>query len=78
VSTDTGTGGEPRKKHRHDLGHEDHGPVYAAGTTRAIQSILGLWILLTAGIVIWAIAEAGRGPERPRPTAAQPAASTPH
>ena len=44
MSTDAGN--EPRKKHRHDLGQEDHGPVVAEGTTRAIQFI-GLWIVLT-------------------------------
>ena len=36
-----------RKKHRHDLGHEDHGPKLAEGTTRGIQILLGLWIALT-------------------------------
>jgi hypothetical protein len=68
VSTDTG--GEPRKKHRHDLGHEDHGPVYATGTTRAIQSLLGLWILLTFAAVIWALIEGGRGETPTRPETA--------
>ena len=49
------------KKHRHDLGHEDHGPKIAAGTTRAIQAILGTWIAITLFLVIWAIVEGGRG-----------------
>ena len=49
------------KKHRHDLGEEDHGPVYAAGTTRAIQAILATWIGITVVLVIWAIVEGGRG-----------------
>jgi hypothetical protein len=52
---------EPRRKHRHDLGHEDHGPVMAAGTTRAIQTILGLWVLLTFALIAWAVIEGGRG-----------------
>ncbi len=58
MSTDTGS--EPRKKHRHDLGHEDHGPIIAVGTTRAIQTVLGLWILLTFLLVGWAMVDAGR------------------
>jgi hypothetical protein len=52
---------EPRKKHRHDLGQEDHGPVVAAGTTRGIQVVLGMWIAITFVLVIWALLEAGRG-----------------
>jgi hypothetical protein len=59
VSTDAGN--EPRKKHRHDLGQEDHGPVVAAGTTRAIQFILGLWIILTFVLLTWALVAGGRG-----------------
>lgn len=52
--------GTQRKKHRHDLGHEDHGPKLAAGTTRAIQILLGLWIALTLGLVIYALVDASR------------------
>jgi hypothetical protein len=44
--------GTPRRKHRHDLGHEDHGAKLAAGTTRAIQALLGLWIALTLALVV--------------------------
>lgn len=55
------TDAEPRKKHRHDLGHEDHGPAIAAGTTRAVQTILGMWISVTFLLVLWAVLEAGRG-----------------
>jgi hypothetical protein len=47
--------GTPRRKHRHDLGHEDHGPKLAAGTTRAIQLLLGLWIALTLALVVHAV-----------------------
>ena len=74
MSTDTGN--EPRKKHRHDLGQEDHGPIVSVGTTRAIQSILGLWILLTFSLVGWAMIDAGRtaGSEAPRPAPADRAA----
>lgn len=52
--------GTPRKKHRHDLGHEDHGPKLAQGTTRAIQTLLGLWIALTMCLVIYALVDASR------------------
>lgn len=52
--------GTARKKHRHDLGEEDHGPKLAAGTTRAIQTLLGLWIALTVGFVVYAIVDASR------------------
>jgi hypothetical protein len=47
------------KKHRHDLGQEDHGPVMAEGTTRGIQMVLGLWIALTAIALLWAMIDAG-------------------
>jgi hypothetical protein len=52
--------GSERKKHRHDLGQEDHGPKLAAGTTKAIQTMLGLWIALTLGLVVYALADASR------------------
>ncbi|MDQ3367864.1 MAG: hypothetical protein M3680_20765 [Myxococcota bacterium] len=56
--------GTQRRKHRHDLGHEDHGPVVATGTTRAIQILLGLWIALTLALVVYALVDASR----PKPT----------
>ncbi len=49
----------PAKKHRHDLGQEDHGPVMAARTTQGIQMLLGLWIALTAVALLWAMIDAG-------------------
>ena len=52
--------GTARKKHRHDLGHEDHGPVLAERTTRAIQGLLGLWIALTFAAVLWLLVDASR------------------
>lgn len=58
--------GTQRRKHRHDLGHEDHGPQVAVGTTRAIQTLLGLWIALTVGLVVYALVDASR----PKPEAA--------
>jgi hypothetical protein len=75
--TETGDPGGARKKHRHDLGHEDHGPKLAAGTTRGIQTLLGLWIALTLGFVIYALIDASRhGTSEGRTPAAQPAASS--
>jgi hypothetical protein len=52
--------GTPRHKHRHDLGHEDHGPKLAARTTHAIQALLGLWIALTLALVVYALVDARR------------------
>jgi hypothetical protein len=52
--------GTQRKKHRHDLGHEDHGPKVAAGTTKAIQALLGLWIALSLLLVIYTIVDGSR------------------
>jgi len=61
----------PRKKHRHDLGHEDHGAKLAAGTTRAIQALLGLWIALTLAFVVYALVDSTRNKPQP-PAAAAP------
>jgi hypothetical protein len=60
---DSEIAGTQRKKHRHDLGHEDHGPVVTTGTTRAIQAMLGLWIALTLALVVYALVDGSR----PRP-----------
>jgi hypothetical protein len=69
MSSETDDG--QRKKHRHDLGQEDHGSVYAAGTTRGIQAVLGLWIAITFVLVAWAMLDASRAPhESPAPAAA--------
>ena len=64
--------GTQRRKHRHDLGHEDHGPKLAAGTTRAIQVLLGLWIALTLVLVIYATIDGSR----PKPAATSSSASS--
>ena len=57
---------EPLRKHRHDLGHEDHGAKLAEGTTRGIQILLGLWIALTFCLVAYALVDGSRrsGQER--------------
>lgn len=60
-------------KHRHDLGLEDHGPKVAAGTTRAIQTILGLWIALTLALVVYTLVDGSRpGPIRTSPKSPTP------
>lgn len=61
--------GTPRRKHRHDLGQEDHGPKLAAGTTRAIQILLGLWIALTLALVLYALVDSVRPRDIAGPTA---------
>ncbi|HEY0483400.1 MAG TPA: hypothetical protein VGD37_38025 [Kofleriaceae bacterium] len=69
--------GTPRRKHRHDLGHEDHGPKLATGTTRAIQTLLGLWIALTLALVVYALVDGSRPRDLPAAagSAAPPAAT---
>lgn len=57
---DSEIAGTPRKKHRHDLGHEDHGAKLAAGTTKALQMILGLWIALTFALVVYVLVDGSR------------------
>ncbi|HEX3482738.1 MAG TPA: hypothetical protein VHT91_47340 [Kofleriaceae bacterium] len=52
--------GTPRHKHRHDLGQEDHGPKLAAHVTHAIQALLGLCIVLTLVLVVYALVDAAR------------------
>lgn len=57
--------GTQRKKHRHDLGHEDHGAKVAEGTTRAIQTLLGLWIALSLALVVYVLVDASRPHDPP-------------
>ncbi|MEZ4368612.1 MAG: hypothetical protein R2939_20380 [Kofleriaceae bacterium] len=61
------------RKHRHDLGHEDHGPVMAAGTTKAIQILLGLWIAATFLLIGYTLVTASR----PSGASTAPSAATP-
>lgn len=53
-------GHDPRKKHRHDVGLPDHGPVSTEGVTRALQGLLLLLIAASAALVVYAIALASR------------------
>ena len=57
-------------KHRHDLGQEDHGSKLAAGTTRAIQTLLGMWIALTFGLIVYAVVDGASGTPAADPAAA--------
>jgi hypothetical protein len=60
-----------RKKHRHELHQEDHGPVFAAHTTRGIQAVMAACIAMTFALALWALFDAGRpGPAAPTPPAA--------
>ncbi|HEU5059326.1 MAG TPA: hypothetical protein VFU21_22490 [Kofleriaceae bacterium] len=55
-----GTAGDPRKKHRHDVGMPDHGPVSTERVTRGIQGLLLLLIAAAGALVIYAVAVATR------------------
>ncbi len=74
MSTDTGS--EPRKKHRHDLGQEDHGPSISAGTTRGIQAVLATCIAATLILVLWFFVDATSAARRGSPAPGTPAAKT--
>ena len=65
--------GTRRRKHRHDLGQEDHGPKLAAGTTRAIQILLGLWIALTLVLVAYVVVDSARPRDLAEPASGSPA-----
>lgn len=42
-------------KHRHDIGHPDHGPETTEAITGALQGVLGICIAITAALVLWAL-----------------------
>jgi len=58
--TDGSAGGDPKKKHRHDVGMPDHGPVSTEGVTRGIQGLLLLLIAAAGALVVYAIVVATR------------------
>jgi len=69
TATDAGESpGAHRRKHRHDLGQEDHGPKLAQSTTHAIQMLLGLWIALTLVFVVYALVDGTRPRDVAPPT----------
>lgn len=55
-----GTAGDPRKKHRHDVGLPDHGPVSTERLTRAIQGLMLLLLAATGALVAYAVVLAVR------------------
>lgn len=55
-----GTAGDPKKKHRHDVGLPDHGPVSTERVTRAIQGLLLLLIAAAGALVVYAVVLASR------------------
>ena len=46
---------DPRKKHRHDVGLPDHGPVTTESLTRAIQGLLILLLAASAALTVYAL-----------------------
>lgn len=42
-------------KHRHDIGHPDHGPVTTEQLTAGLQGLLGICIAVSCALVIWAL-----------------------
>jgi hypothetical protein len=48
------TAPDPKKKHRHDVGMPDHGPVSQEGLTRSIQGLLLLLIAAAGALTIYA------------------------
>ena len=48
-------GGDPKRKHRHDVGAPDHGPVSTEPLTRSIQSLLLLLIAASAALAVYAV-----------------------
>lgn len=52
---------DPSKKHRHDIGDVDHGPVMGEKTTEGIQAILTALIVATGILVLLGLFSAGRG-----------------
>jgi hypothetical protein len=53
-------GHDPAKKHRHDIGHPDHGAIATEGITRAIQGLLLLLIAASVVLAVVAVALASR------------------
>ncbi|HWN69281.1 MAG TPA: hypothetical protein VNM90_16690 [Haliangium sp.] len=49
---------DPEKKHRHDIGHPDHGPISDEPRTRNIQVVLGLWIAGSLALTLYAVIQA--------------------
>jgi hypothetical protein len=54
------TTGDPKKKHRHDVGLPDHGPVSTERVTRSLQGLLLLLIAAAGALVVYAVSLASR------------------
>lgn len=54
------TTGDPKKKHRHDVGLPDHGPVSTERLTSSLQGLLLLLIAAAGALTIYALALASR------------------
>ena len=50
-----------KRKHRHETDDVDHAPVTTERTTRGIQAILAVSIVLTGAVVLYALFTAGSG-----------------
>lgn len=50
---------DPTKKHRHDVGEVDHGPESGAEPTRVLQVMLGICIVASAALALYALIQAG-------------------
>jgi len=46
---------DPNKKHRHDVGDVDHGPTATERTTKSLQVVMGVSILLSIALLIYAM-----------------------
>jgi hypothetical protein len=46
---------DPTKRHRHDVGLVDPGPLSTASTTRSIQALLGICVVLSTALLIYAL-----------------------
>ena len=51
--------GDSQLKHRHDIGHPDHGATATEGITRAVQGVLAACIVLTLALVAYSLWVAG-------------------
>ena len=47
--------GNSQLKHRHDIGHPDHGATTTAPITRAVQGVLSACIVLTLALVVYSL-----------------------
>ena len=46
---------DPTKRHRHDVGDVAHGATSQEEITKGIQGLLGLWVVLTIGLLVFIV-----------------------